>query len=615
MCGITGILSFGAPIDEPSLRAATARLTHRGPEAEGYWISDRRTVAFGHRRLCIIDRSEAAGQPMAYAGRYRIVYNGELYNYLELKSELAAAGHLFRTQSDTEVVLAAWQAWGPGSLERFDGMFAFVLWDEQEGMGYAARDRFGEKPLFYAVEDDRFLFASEMKSLWAAGFPRSVNHHLLYNYLTIGYTANPANGGETFFENIHALPAGSWLRIEPRTGTVTEERYGQIYLETPVQIGESEAVARLTQLLEDSVRKRLRSDVPVGTSLSGGLDSSAIAALCVAAGSPRFTHRCFTAVFEGFEKNEGPQAAAVARALGLEHIPVPIAGPEVPHLMDRVMEHQEEPVHSASVLAQYEVFAAARAHGVTVLLDGQGADELLAGYPKYYKWYWQELYRGRRLNSSGELAAARALGVTDAFGAREKAAALFPDFAAAQWTRQREKGAARHPELHPDFVAAHRKHLYHSLPVQLNLNGALHFNAFVYGLHELLRYADRNSSAHGTEVRLPFVSAELARFLFSLPPGMKIRNGWTKWLLRTALKDRLPESVVWRRNKVGFEPPQRRWMEEPGVQERIRAAREVLVRQGILRKEVLHRPVRPTDANDPHAYDWRYWSASYITAD
>ena len=612
MCGIAGIVASEGLVSPARLQAAVRTLEHRGPQGEGLYSNKEGTTVLAHRRLCIIDHSEAAAQPMHYGGRYHLVYNGELYNYIELRAELAHKGHVFTTASDTEVVLAAYAAWGRDCLQRFDGMFALALWDEERGELFAARDRFGEKPFFYQYEDGQLLFASEMKALWGMGVRKEVNRRLLYNFLTISYTANPFDPAETFYEGVHKLSPASFLVYTPARRELVIEKYWQVYTEVNTPISEGEAVEQFTHLLTRSVTRRLRSDVPIGTSLSGGLDSSALVAFCDKVAAEQYTHKCFTASFPGFERDELAHATTVARRYGLEHHVVEIASEEVPSLVEKVARAQEEPFSSASPLAQYKVYEEARRHGVTVLLDGQGADETLGGYYKYYRWYWQELYRQGNLTRSSELAAARALGIKEPFGLKEKAAALFPHFAASMLQSRKAKGAASQPDLDPEFSATARHHFYYSTPTHFDLNGALHFNTFTYGLEELLRLADRNSMAHSTEVRLPYLDHQLVEYLFTLPAQYKIHEGWTKWLLRKSAGPLLPPEITWRRDKVGFEPPQKAWMEHPATIESIQEAKKVLVGEGVLQRRVLDKKVRPHDAHAAEALDWKYWTASLL---
>jgi asparagine synthase (glutamine-hydrolysing) len=613
MCGIAGIVSkSGASNLLPRLKKATGLLIHRGPEEEGFWMNEESTTALGHRRLCIIDLSKKAAQPMHYAERYTIVYNGEIYNYKEIKKELENKGHHFNSQSDTEVILAAYAEWGANCLQHFDGMFAFAIWDKKEQMLFAARDRFGVKPFFFFYDDEQLLFASEIKALWEMGVEKEVNKSMLYNFLTIGYTANPSDAGETFYNNINKLPAAHYLTYSLPKKELRTERYWQVYVELNNTIPEDIAITQFNELFANSISKRLRSDVPIGTSLSGGLDSSSIVAFCAGETVVEYTHKCFTASFSGFEKDETAYASAVAKNFGLQHFFTTVSEDEVACLMEKVAACQDEPFSSASVLAQYKVFEAAKAEGVTVLLDGQGADEILGGYHKYYRWWWQELYRTKGLGKSGELKAAQALGINESFSIKNKLAALIPEFTASILQTQKSKKAFNHPYLNKDFAFSNKRSLYYALPTSHDLNGALYYNTFVNGLEELLRLADRNSMAHSVEVRMPFLQHGLVEFLFTLPPHFKIHQGWTKWLLRKAVDNKLPKEIVWRRDKVGYEPPQKQWMKNKSVQDKIIEGKEKLVKEGILGPSVLQHQIIPKAAHEDESFDWRYWSAARL---
>jgi asparagine synthase (glutamine-hydrolysing) len=613
MCGIAGIVSNNPGlVSKQRLQKATGTLIHRGPEAEGFYSNTSQTAALGHRRLCIIDLSEAAAQPLSYLGRYHLVHNGEIYNYVELREDLKKKGYAFQSESDTEVIAAAFAAYGKDCLQHFDGMFAFAIWDDQEQELFAARDRFGEKPFFFYFDGEQLAFASEMKALWSMGIERQVNKSLLYNFLSIDYTANPADPQETFFENIYKLPAASFLTYSLTNQQAAIEKYWQLYPEVNSTLSEEEAVEQFSRLFSASIKNRLRSDVAIGTSLSGGLDSSAIVAFCDEPTAAHYTHKCFTASFKGFERDELQFAQRVAHQFNLEHHVAELSAPDVVALMQQVMAAQEEPIASASPLAQYKTYELAKKNGVTVLLDGQGADEVLAGYHKYYKWYWLELYRNRRLSQSQEVKAAQALGVKESFGLTQKLAALFPELAAGLLQSSKARRAFKHPDLNRDFAFTHKRHLNYSTPPGFDLNSALYFNTFVYGLEELLRMADRNSMAHSLEVRLPFLNHQLVAFLFTLPPHFKIHQGWTKWLLRRAAASRLPNEIVWRKDKTGFEPPQRQWMRDQRVQEAIQQAKEVLVKNDILDASVLEKKNQPHDAHVADNRVWKYWSAAYL---
>ena len=626
MCGIAGIIQSNPTwFTREHLKKMTDALAHRGPDGEGYWQNETGTVLLGHRRLSIIDLSDAGHQPMhlipgpsPQSGeggppRYTIIHNGEIYNYIELRAALQKNGYSFRSQTDTEIIAASYDCWGDLCVDYFDGMFSFAIWDEKEKELFAARDRFGEKPFFYFFDGQQFLFASEMKALWAAGIERRPNQKMLFNFITIGYTDNPAQPGETFFENISKLPASTSLKYNAANNKLELEKYWDIDFEKQdKKITDHEAIEQFNHLFSTSVKRRLRSDVAIGTSLSGGLDSSSV----VATASRLTTHdsrlTTFSALFPGFEKDESVFANQVAGQFNLQQYSIGISADELIQDWEKICRHQEEPFGSASIYAQYKVFEKAKKQGTKVLLDGQGADEILAGYHKYYKWYWQELFRNRRLFRSKELKAAREIGVPEKFDFKNVIAAYFPAFATITLENQYLLKALRHEDLTSDFVKLQSKEAYYTTPDHFTLNGVLHFNTCTHGLEELLRYADRNSMAHGREVRLPFLSHELVEFIFSLPAKFKIRDGWTKWLLRKTMEESLPSDITWRRDKVGFEPPQLQWMQHTNVQEMIRDAKNKLVKEKILKPEVLNKKITPKAAHEGDNYDWRYLSASLL---
>ena len=614
MCGIAGIIqSTASRYDKEHLKKMTGVLAHRGPDGEGHWQNESNKVLLGHRRLSIIDISDAAHQPFQYAGRYSIVHNGEIYNYIELKEQLQQKGYSFRSQSDTEVIAAAYDCWKNECVDYFDGMFAFAIWDEKEKIVFAARDRFGEKPFFYYYKNDEFIFASEMKALWAAGIEYKPNQKMLFNFITIGYTDNPEQPGETFFENIYKLPAATTLTLRVEKWEIVLEKYWDIDPEEEdKKITDHEAMEQFNHLLTRSVKRRLRSDVSIGTSLSGGLDSSSIVALINEQQSPNYKSQAFTAIFPGYEKDELAFSKQITERFGLQQFTTAINPDQLADDWRKICYHQEEPVGSASVYAQYKVFELAKEHNVKVLLDGQGADETLAGYHKYYQWYWQELYRKRKLSGSNELVAAKENGVQEKFTYKNIIASYFPDFTTIALEQQYLLKAIRQEDLAKDFVKLQSKEAYYTRPGHYTLNGVLHFNTCTHGLEELLRYADRNSMAHGREVRLPFLNHELVEFIFSLPSRYKIRNGWTKWLLRETMKTRLPETITWRKDKIGFEPPQKNWMENSRIQEAMQEARRKLVEEKILKPEVLQKKIKPQAAHEADSYDWRYFSAASL---
>lgn len=588
-------------------------LAHRGPDGEAFWINAGGNAGFGHRRLAIIDLSAAAAQPMHYQDRYAIVYNGEIYNYIELREILRQKGYAFRTQSDTEVILAAYDCYREQCLVHFDGMFAFAIWDEQEQTLFAARDRFGEKPFYYAFKENEFYFASERKALWAAGIPKEINHPLLLNYLVLGHTQTPLDKTITYYQHTFSLPPAHYLKFSSRTRDFGLSQYWDCDKEARAGLSESAAIGQFRELLFTSVSRRLRSEVSLGTSLSGGLDSSSIVAAIASLQAnhpPGSRLQTFSAVFPGFEKDESAYIQLVSEKFNLDNHRITPSVSGLVQDLEKCCYHQEEPFLSSSVYAQYKVFGLAKEHDVKVLLDGQGADETLAGYPKYIHWYLQELLRTKPRALSAEYRALKKNNNAFRWGWKNWLAAWFPAQAANELEKKEARRIRHHSHINPDFRQQYfdRQSLYK--PMVMKLNDMLYFNTCQYGLEDLLRYADRNSMAHGREVRLPFLSHQLVEFVFSLPSHFKIRQGWTKWLLRKSMEEFLPAQVSWRKDKTGYEPPQRSWMEDKTLQEYIHEARASLVRENILNPAVLSQKIQPQHALAAENDDWRYLIAA-----
>ena len=380
----------------------TDSIAHRGPDGEGYWINTDGTAGLGHRRLAIIDLTKNGAQPMllragvspSYSGkkeRYAITFNGEIYNYLELREELYKKGYRFHSQSDTEIILAAFDYWKKDCLLHFDGMFSFAIWDDVEKTLFAARDRFGEKPFYYYEDKDQFLFASEMKALWAAGVEKKTDEKMLLNFITLGYVQNVTNKAQTFFGNIYALPPAHFLQIGFPELKIVVRPYWDINKENTINISPSAAINKFADLFTRSVKRRLRSDVTVGTSLSGGLDSSAIAATIHQLHKSHNRLQTFSAVFPGFEKDESRHIQTVVKKFKLQNFQTTPTADGLIQDFKNLCYYQEEPFGSSSIYAQFKVFELAKQHGIKVLLDGQGADETQAGYNKYIQWYLQQL--------------------------------------------------------------------------------------------------------------------------------------------------------------------------------------------------------------------------------
>ncbi len=622
MCGIAGIISpHTALVQQQTLSTMAAALQHRGPESEGFWINDNNNVGFAHRRLSIIDLHSRADQPLHYL-HYTIIFNGEIYNYVELKDDLRAKGYSFTTDSDTEVIPAAFDCWGIRCLHRFDGMFAFALWDEKQQQVILARDRFGEKPLYYYAEYalrgkfERFIFASEMKALWVAGAPKRLNGTMVLNYVTLGYVQNPIKQTATFYNDILSLPPGHYLTVQPREGKLQMKKWyvmegidrspSKAGIIIPAAITKNEAIEQFTNLLSTSVQRRLRSDVNIGTCLSGGVDSSTIVAICNGLKAPHLTQECFTAVFPGFEKDEYVFSKKVSDHFNLQQHIIKVTADDWINNFQTLMYHQEEPLQSSSVLAQFMVYRLAKQNNITVLLDGQGADEILGGYKKHTPWYLQQLLRNDFTTFKKEKKLLTENLFLEGWGIKNYAATFYPEKTASLLQKKAAKEQSIHSNINLDFLKKFQIVDTLQKPVVNKLDDILYYNTFTQGLQELLRYADRNSMAHSREVRLPFLNHELVEFIFSLPAHYKIRNGFTKWILRQSMQQQLPADIVWRKDKIGYEPPQQLWMQQPAIQDIIMQARKKLVDENVLDKAILKKPATATHAHEKGSSDWRY---------
>jgi asparagine synthase (glutamine-hydrolysing) len=559
VCGICGVVAHGRPAEVETVERMAAELDHRGPDGKGLFAGEG--VALGFRRLAIIDLSDAGNQPFASEdGSLQLVHNGEIYNYVELRRELEAKGRRFRSATDTEVLLAAYEEWGERCVERFNGMWAFALWDGTQRRLFCSRDRFGVKPFYYRFDGGRFVFASELKAFRAdPGARLEANPRAVRDYLDQGYLDHT---DDTFFAGIRKLPAAHTLTIAG--GDLRLRRYWSLEERDPPAGDPTDAVR---ELLLDSVRLRLRSDVPLGTCLSGGLDSSAIAVavdhlLRTEGQNARPVgerQRTFTAFFEDRGFDERPFAEAVVAQTDADPHWVSFSDADLVANLPTIVEAQDEPFGSTSIAAQWYVMRAAKSAGLTVMLDGQGGDEVLAGYHGYFGFHFADLLLARRLGDlRAEVGAYRAL---HGAGAGTIASALVRPFApegvkAAARQRLKWGGGLSHPDLR----RLERTPRANGSPFPDRLRRQLQLILTERGLPELLRYEDRNSMAHSLEARVPFLDYRLVELLFSLPGDELIKGGRTKVVLRNAFGDLLPPSVRDRVDKLGFVTPEGRFL-------------------------------------------------------
>jgi asparagine synthase (glutamine-hydrolysing) len=571
MCGIAGIVSPSGKLTTEQVRRLRDALQHRGPDAAGVWPEhpDARTIcALGHRRLSIIDLSEAGRQPMSNAaGTVWITFNGEIYNYLSLRAELEQRGYRFRTRTDTETILAAWERWGTDCVKHLRGMFAFALWDEPRRQLFLARDRVGKKPLFYTQLGDRFLFASELQALLAdLDVPRAINLAAIERYLTLGYIPAPDTG----FAAIHKLPPAHslLLKVTPEGFTQQLERYWQLNYFPKLKLSAAEAHAALRDKLTKATRLRLMSDVPLGAFLSGGIDSSIVVGLMAQLSRERV--KTFSIGFAEASFNETPHARRIAEKWNTDHHEF-IIEPKALEILPKLVRHYGEPYADSSAVPTFYLSQLTRQH-VTVALNGDGGDESFAGYERYFgnrmaawmqsvpggPWLGKNLSRllpdsanpkhrlrtlQRFLSVSALPTAQRYAHWVGNFHDAEQHELMRPEFAAQLQTIRQ-----------PDYLAS----LFAPLADYDPVDACMSVDVQSYLPFDLLVKVDIASMANSLEARSPLLDHEVMEFAARLPISLKAPGLSQKQLLKQVFADLLPPANVNRR-KMGFGVPLAVW--------------------------------------------------------
>jgi asparagine synthase (glutamine-hydrolysing) len=558
MCGIGGIINFnGDPVQESEIRLMMQTQKHRGPDDEDLFVEDQ--IGLGFVRLSILDLTIAGRQPMFSTDeRYVIVFNGEIFNYIELREQLKNLGHSFRTHTDTEVLLHAYQEWGEEMLPKLNGMWAFVIYDRQEKTLWGSRDRFGIKPFYYYHDERRFVFASEIPPILSVlGHKPTADEAAIFDYLVFNRTDQTER---TFFKEIRKLQHGHVLVVRHPSSVIDIRRW--YYL--PEAVARSSAFIgpeEYHRYLSSSIGLRLRSDVPVGVCLSGGLDSSSISAILLNDYQKGDLHT-FSAVYgEGKSGDESKFIHLFKDQVQRMYFVWPDAASLMAD-MTVFMRAHAEPVPSTGPYAQFKVMELAKDH-VTVTLDGQGADESLAGYHYFYGFYFKDLMkRGHFGRWCSEMTYYYAKHRTF-LGFQSFLFFLFPSFLRTR-LRALEKGYLTN-EFYNAFATPLNK-VAGDLYGSSNLQGAL-INHFEYKLEHLLKWEDRNSMWHSLEARVPFLDYRLVEKVLSLPDEWIIKEGMTKHILREAMKGTLPEEIRLRRDKMGFDTPEDEWFRTPAFQE------------------------------------------------
>lgn len=545
MCGISGIIKFKEPAaSESSIRSMLANMKHRGPDDEGIFIKD--AAALGFVRLSIIDLTSNGHQPMSSDdGRFTMVYNGEIFNYLELRQELESSGVSFRTKTDTEVLLKAYIHWGKECLHKLNGMWAFAIYDSVSGNLFASRDRYGIKPFYYHHNDQFLAFASEIPPILSVLQKKpTANRAAIFDYLVFNRTDQDE---KTFFVEVRQLKHGESLSIVGNQVKIEKWYELKKNLKAPFKSPDE-----FRDMLIDSVKLRLRSDVPVGVCFSGGLDSSSILSILVDKAG-RNDVNTFSAVYQPGERGDESRFIDVYRSkVKNMHFITPSAESLFNDMHDLVNFHAE-PIPDTSPYAQYKVMELAK-KSVTVTLDGQGADEQLGGYHYFFGLYFKELFKKLRwIKLLREMLHYRQKHRSN-FALKSFVFFLLPS------VLRKKLRASRKGYLNGDFYSKYSRYSHTSDTIygSTSLNNAL-LDHFEYKLEHLLKWADRNSMRFSVEARVPFLDHRIVERTVPLAADWIIRNGTTKFILREAMQGLLPEKIRLRQDKIGFATPEGEW--------------------------------------------------------
>ncbi len=585
MCGIAGIINRNNdPVNKNDIYGLTEPVVHRGPDHAGYFFGPN--FAFGHRRLAIIDLSPLGNQPMSYRNRYNIIFNGEVYNYIELRQELQNLGYLFHSQSDTEVILAAYDKWGKDCLHRFNGMWAFAIYDSHRGSIFLSRDRFGIKPLYYSLQDSQFTIASEIKQFTALKSWRArPNLRRSYEFLVYGLRNH---SDETMFEGVWQLPAGHNLHYDLKSHQFTVKQW--YHLERAIPKSDMDFISardEFSRIFTDAVRLRLRSDVKVGSCLSGGLDSSSI--VCLANGLLRrekahHQQETVSSCFVMPQYDEQEHIDEVARLTGIVSHRVYPGFDDLFSKLDRIIWHQDEPFVSTSIFAQWEVFRGAADHCLTVMLDGQGADEILGGYRIFYGKFLSNLFRHFRfLHLAREIRSLRQLQNLPIHQLARMVLGNLPPETLRKAFRTlyaNDMASALNYSNHESAYEPWRQ------PTRNMRQESLTEMRYTH-LPLLLHYEDRNSMAHSIESRLPFLDFRIVEFVLGLPDHHKINRAATKYILREACRSELPPGIVNRHDKMGFVTPEEIWLKKNSDRFRQELNETVALSGGLINNKII----------------------------
>ena len=544
MCGISGIINLNSgEVDQNQLKIMNDLVAHRGPDGEGFYVDSN--IGFGHRRLSIIDLTAQGNQPMHYMDNLTITYNGEIYNYIEIKEKLSDVGYVFNSKTDTEVVLAAYDYWGEECVQHFNGMWSFAIYDKKSEKIFMSRDRFGIKPFYYKKTSFQFLFGSEIKQL-LNNEKNKGNESIILDYLILGYEEHTS---DSFFDGVNKLPAGHNMIYSTKDNTFQTKPYYTLDVNDLDPLHSIEdAVNEYKSTFLSSIELRLRSDVKVGSSLSGGLDSSSIVTL---ASKEYFlqTKQNFNAYHINYIENQKKSELSFVKELN-EVLPlnlcvINVEDHDIVDKIDRVIKVQEEPFGGPSVILQNILMEKVKEENCPVLLDGQGGDETLLGYERYYvEIFWSlpfffkfsfffEVVRKSKLNTLSFV--------------------KYIIYFKIKWIRK-QRVIRQNKGLYNDkTITSWKKSLNNKIKVFSSVFELQKNELFSLQLPHLLKYEDKNAMSYSIETRVPFVDHRNIETALSIDSELKIKNGWSKYILRKIMDKIMPDSLVWRKDKIGFE--------------------------------------------------------------
>ncbi|MCO5260552.1 MAG: asparagine synthase (glutamine-hydrolyzing) [Crocinitomicaceae bacterium] len=578
MCGITGYINLKEPVSKDIIQQMTDTLTHRGPDGEGIYVNEQQNLAFGHRRLSFLDLSEQGAQPMKDSSTQVVItFNGEIYNFLDLREDLKNS-YSFKTNTDTEVILAAYKKWGIDCINHLKGMFAFALYDINLNKLFLIRDRFGIKPLYYTIQEGKCLFASELKAIHKVNLiPQKIDFSSFADYFVYRYIPSP----KTIWEGVNKLPAAHYVEINLSDLSIQLKEYWKLNLNSLNNSPKTEVIKKTGELLKESIKEHIYADVPIGSFLSGGYDSSALVHYMRELDQKPNT---FSIGFSKWEKSEDQYAKIVANHLGVENKSV-IADEHSLNLVDKMAMVYDEPIADISIVPTFMVSQLAR-EKVKAVVSGEGADELFGGYT------WQHDFFHRSYPSSFRSKVARF------FKPKQHPVDFYAQAMAMGWFDKNELKKMLQPHLHsyiPDDVHWFYRQHFDKTATPLKSIQLMDIKCFMGEL--VLTKIDRASMANSLEVRVPFLNHKLFEYIFSLPEKQYFKPTQTKYLLYENIKNHLPTSIL-NRKKQGFVGPDAYYMDIDWYRTQLKNSK--LVELNIVKQSYIDNLLKET-------YNWKLW--------